>query len=254
MSTPAHETYGIFNCPNCGAAAAPESVSCAYCGSSLATRVCASCFGAVSVRMHHCPWCGSGEGADQPVAGIDRNCPRCEAGLSRIDVGTHTVQECTRCGGLWVDKDTFQQICTREEEQEAVLGRVEGADAGITDAKPAAERAYVPCPECGKLMNRRQFAGCSRVILDWCREHGMWFDRHELHQIVKFIQGGGLKKSRDREKQKLEDEKARLRQQQISLSARSLPAGEGSLLSIGWKEDSDPLLRVLSSMWSGLNK
>ncbi|MDR0843248.1 MAG: DUF1016 N-terminal domain-containing protein, partial [Acidobacteriota bacterium] len=33
-----------FKCPNCGAAANPDSASCHYCGAALTTRVCPSCF------------------------------------------------------------------------------------------------------------------------------------------------------------------------------------------------------------------
>lgn len=254
MSTETREKYGIFNCPNCGAAAGPESVSCAYCGSSLATRVCGSCFGAVSVGMHHCPWCGAGAVTGAPAVEVDWKCPRCEVKLLRVSVAGHALQECQRCGGLWVDTATFRQICARKEEQEAVLGFEGEGAAGSVAAKQAAERVYVPCPECGRLMNRQQFAGCSHVILDLCREHGIWFDRHELRQIVVFIQSGGLKKARERERIKMEDEKARLRQQQVGLSAASLSASEGALLTAGWKEDTDSFMHVLSYVWRGLNK
>jgi Zn-finger nucleic acid-binding protein len=171
-----------------------------------------------------------------------------------MKVGDHTLRECERCGGLWVSRFAFQQICTREEQQEAVLGFEAVVEQGSAATKPAPVRVYIPCPECGKLMNRQQFAGCSRIILDWCKEHGAWCDRNELHRIVRFIRDGGLKKSREREKQKIEDEKARLREHQMGLSALSLHPNEGAYITSGWKEDSDPLLRILSSAWLDLNK
>jgi Zn-finger nucleic acid-binding protein len=66
-------------------------------------------------------------------------------------------------------------------------------------------------------MNRRQFAGCSGVIVDWCKPHGTWFDRDELRQIVQFILDGGLNKSREREKFKLEEERQNLREEKRNL-------------------------------------
>ena len=51
---------------------------------------------------------------------------------------------------------------------------------------------YLPCPVCGKLMNRINFANFSSVIVDVCREHGTWFDRDELRRIVEFIRAGGI--------------------------------------------------------------
>ena len=253
MTEQPREEFGIFNCPNCGAAAGPESVSCTYCGSSLATRVCASCYGAVSVGMHHCPWCGAGTADGQQTVAADRQCPRCAQKLSQVNVGGHPIQECTRCGGLWVDSSTFQEICTHKEEQEAVLG-FEAEPDQIPVPETAGGRMYVPCPECGKLMNREQFAGCSHIVVDWCRQHGAWFDRHELRRIVSFIQSGGLKKAREREKLKIEDEKARLRQKQLNLSVVSQSSIEAAVLGEGWKEDPDSMVRLLSSLWRGLNK
>jgi Zn-finger nucleic acid-binding protein len=252
VSTDASQRYGIFNCPNCGAAAGPESICCRYCGSSLATRVCASCFGAVSVGMNHCPWCGAGASEGETVA-VDRKCPRCAQKLSQVNLSRHTILECLRCGGLWVDKSTFQEICARQEEQEAVLAFHDGLENAANALQFGTARVYIPCPECGKLMNRQNFAGCSHVILDWCREHGAWFDQSELHQIVKFIQNGGLKKAREKEKRQLEEEKSHIRQQQLNLSART-PSVEAAALASGWNEDTDSLLRVLSCIWRGLEK
>ncbi len=254
MSEETHEKYGIFNCPNCGAAAGPDSVSCVYCGSSLATRVCASCFGAVSVGMHHCPWCGAGTESGKPAAPAVHKCPRCAINLRAVKVGGHEMSECTSCGGLWVGKEAVQQICTREEEQEAVLGFELPADSGGAAKDSGHARVYVPCPECGQLMNRMQFAGCSGVIVDWCKKDGTWFDRQELHQIVRFIRDGGLKKSREREKRMIEDERSRLRHQQSMAKFGLAASDESALMGINVREDADALFRVISAVWKGLEK
>ena len=74
-----------------------------------------------------------------------------------------------------------------------------------------AEIRYRPCPACDELMNRFNFAGCSGVILDACRPHGVWFDADELRRIVEFIRGGGLDVARGKELQTLELERRRLR-------------------------------------------
>jgi Zn-finger nucleic acid-binding protein len=66
---------------------------------------------------------------------------------------------------------------------------------------------YIPCPVCGGLMNRVQFANCSHVIVNVCNQHGTWFDRDELRRIVEFIQSGGLVEARAREIADLERER-----------------------------------------------
>jgi Zn-finger nucleic acid-binding protein len=67
-------------------------------------------------------------------------------------------------------------------------------------------------------MNRVNFARCSGVIVDVCKGHGTWFDRDELRRIVEFIRGGGLDASRAREKREIEEERQRLRQEQLTAS------------------------------------
>ena len=86
-------------------------------------------------------------------------------------------------------------------------------------------------------MNRINFARCSGVIVDICKGHGTWFDRDELSRIVQFIRAGGLEASRAKEKAELEEERRRLRQEQIKVDlSRSSSLGanpsEDSLLGI----------------------
>jgi Zn-finger nucleic acid-binding protein len=127
-----------------------------------------------------------------------------------VKVGKKILNECPACGGLWVDNGTLQEICTDEEQQQAVMGFDPGSVTATSAGASPSGRTYIPCPECKKLMNRRQFADCSGVIVDWCKAHGTWFDRNELRQIVQFIQAGGLEKSREREKFKLQEERRNL--------------------------------------------
>jgi len=201
---------GVYNCPNCGAAATPESVRCAYCHSSLATLICSKCYGAIFIGMKHCPWCGEDAPDRQPLEGAKGKCPRCSLAFLLVKVGNRMLNECPACGGLWVDNNTLQEICTDQEQQQAVMGFDPGSTPATSAGASNAVRTYIPCPECNKLMNRRQFADCSGVIVDWCKAHGTWFDRNELRQIVQFIQAGGLNKSREREKLKLEEERRNL--------------------------------------------
>jgi Zn-finger nucleic acid-binding protein len=199
-------TISAYNCPNCGASISPDSPSrCAYCGSAITVRVCPSCFGAMAVGMKNCPSCGAEAGHAVPGSVSSFQCPRCATQLLSAHAGKHLLQECTHCGGLWLDKNTFQEICTREEAQEAVLGYQMRCKAADSDFVRKQGRAYIPCPECKKLMNTKNFSGCSGIVLDWCRDHGSWFDRGELQRIITFIKNGGLRKAREREIEDLQE-------------------------------------------------
>jgi Zn-finger nucleic acid-binding protein/predicted RNA-binding Zn-ribbon protein involved in translation (DUF1610 family) len=249
--TDSHLRDGVYNCPNCGAAASPESVRCAYCHSSLATLVCSKCYGAIFVGMKHCPWCGESAAAGKPAEGAKGKCPRCNLDFLQVNINAKMLSECPACGGLWVDNDTLQEICTHKEQQEAVMGFNPEAAIGITPASAHPGRTYIPCPRCNKLMNRRQFAGCSGVVVDWCKAHGTWFDRDELRQVVQFILDGGLNKAREREKRKIEEERRNLREERRNLETLSRLAGDPSFTASRETFDVD-LFGVLDGIWHSL--
>jgi Zn-finger nucleic acid-binding protein len=66
---------------------------------------------------------------------------------------------------------------------------------------------YVPCPDCGKLMNRVNFGKRSGIVLDACAHHGTWFDADELRRVVEFVRDGGLDRARAHERMQLEEER-----------------------------------------------
>jgi Zn-finger nucleic acid-binding protein len=242
---------GVYNCPNCGAAATPQSVRCAYCHSSLATLVCSKCYGAIFIGMKHCPWCGENATTGKQAESPKGKCPRCNVDFLLLKVSQKTLSECPACGGLWVENDTLQEICTSKEQQQAIMGFNPEPVSGTSTPAAQSGKTYIPCPVCNNLMNRRQFAGCSRVIVDWCKAHGTWLDRNELRQIVEFILAGGLNKAREREKLQLETERQSIREEKLNLDA--LGSMRGNLDIAGPQESRNlELLNFLSGIWHSL--
>jgi Zn-finger nucleic acid-binding protein len=190
-----------LNCQSCGGAVGADDVRCPYCGSQLATLACPRCFAMVSVHAGHCSRCGAaiqrGEAAATTLA-----CPACQGPLATTTVGAATLDQCHACGGVWVGRANFEQLAADRAERGQVLGALPGAPAArVLTADPV---RYRPCPQCGKLMNRTNYARISGVVLDTCKDHGLWFDRDELRQVLAFIESGGLEKSHQR--QVLEEE------------------------------------------------
>jgi Zn-finger nucleic acid-binding protein len=221
-----------LNCPTCGAAATSSATRCVFCGARLATVACPSCFTMMFAGSKHCANCGVKVDAAKPsedATSRTTTCPHCRVGLESIAVGSARLRECGRCDGLWVDVESFERIVNEHEEQAAVLGTpslLPKPNAGGVDTSVKVH--YVPCPECGQLMNRVNFARCSGVVVDVCKGHGTWFDRDELRHIVEFIQGGGLTVSREREKHEVEAERQKLKQEQLSASLQSRRPGSTS--------------------------
>lgn len=205
-----------LNCPNCGAASSSDATRCQFCESRLATVACPSCFAMMFIGSKHCQRCGAAAVVAENTEAESRFCPRCQTEMDAVVIGTTPLRQCLKCDGLWVDVRSFEKICADHEQQSAVLG---SASAMSHDApgKPNKVR-YVPCPECSQLMNRINFARCSGVVVDICKQHGTWFDRDELSAIVEFIRGGGMNSARAKERIEIAEERERLRQEQLSLS------------------------------------
>jgi Zn-finger nucleic acid-binding protein len=210
-----------LNCPNCGAAISSDSPQCQYCHSKLATIACPSCFAMMFIGSKHCPHCGASAAlataAELPVL----KCARCQIDMASITLGTVAMRECDQCAGLWVEVAAFEKICADREEQAAVLGTASPAPAHPLPSPDMQKVRYAPCPQCGQLMNRINFARCSGVIVDICKGHGTWFDRDELSGIVQFIRGGGLEVSRQKEKTEIEFQREQLRNEQLMAANRA---------------------------------
>ena len=142
------------------------------------------------------------------------DCPRCKRPLESLRIETTAARECMGCGGFWTSAETFESLCADKEEQSAVLTFIA---TQTFETRPEASVNYIPCPDCKQLMNRSNFARSSGVIIDLCRQHGVWFDANELSKIIEFIDRGGLARAREKEKITLRDERDRLRDDERKL-------------------------------------
>lgn len=132
------------------------------------------------------------------------------------------MRECEKCAGIWLDVAAFEKICADREQQSAVLGGASPVPSH--EVRPEQRIRYAPCPQCGQLMNRINFARCSGVIVDVCKGHGTWFDAQELSAIVQFIRGGGLEISRQKEKNEIESQRQQLRMEEMTAANRASSA------------------------------
>jgi Zn-finger nucleic acid-binding protein len=172
-----------------------------------------------------CSHCGTKASRIEVADDADRgDCPRCKRTLESLNIDATPVRECTRCGGFWTNVETFESICADKEKQSAVLTFISTHPAENTTPPPI---NYVPCPDCNQLMNRSNFARSSGVIIDLCKQHGVWFDADELPKIIAFIDKGGLTRAREKEKIALNDERGRLRDEQRKLAMMERRAGGG---------------------------
>jgi Zn-finger nucleic acid-binding protein len=232
-----------LNCPMCGAAAATDATLCQHCGARLATVACPSCFGLAFIGSQFCSHCGAKIQRIEDDPAKTLHCPRCRTGMSATTLGEVKLRECQRCSGLWVDTDTLKELVLDKDKQATLLG----VAAPIPDNQTTGEISirYIPCPICKGLMNRVNFARCSTVIVDVCRQHGTWFDRDELRRIVEFIRNGGLEKARAREIEDMQDEKRRVLASQKYQGGGNLPPYDDTDPRV-WSDGISAIAAVLS--------
>lgn len=214
-----------LRCSGCGAHVPADARSCAYCSAEVTleerrlTAVCPKCFARTGRDARHCMECGVAISPQALYALEDGvNCPRCKGELHARGLAQGSIVECARCGGLWLGHEDFVRVCASAENESLA----EQFHVVQPTPPPAASgtAAYVPCVVCREFMNRRNYASASGVIMDVCKPHGVWLDHGEIDKILEFIRRGGLERARRRQIEKLEDQRRRLRAEQVAVSGR----------------------------------
>lgn len=259
-----HELKPV-HCFSCGGGISEGDASCGYCGSQLSLQerrlgqTCPSCFCRTLEDSKFCSSCGVAINPERvDVTPIDKDCPRCQGDLVRCGLGSFV--ECSKCGGVWLEESSFEDFVERGDESSiATLIGAGGIDEEKKEAMAAAQEntvRYVPCPECGELMNRKNFAGCSGVVIDWCRGHGYWFDPFELEKILEFVRTGGMDKARRMQIDRAKREKERAEWAATMAGAGRIQPGAGMIggsgASFPMDEPEMDLLKVLGGFVKGL--
>jgi Zn-finger nucleic acid-binding protein len=202
-----------------------------------------------------CAYCGNRNDTD--LAGVhyytthelesERTCPRCNIKLKTIDLnvnGRFFIDRCDECLGLFFDPNELETLL------EATVANVFAINRGQLDSINALNKSeygvsYIKCPVCSTVMNRVNFGVKSGVIIDRCREHGVWLDGGELRHLFEWMKAGGklLQQQREDEQRKnelRELERGRRQQETQSASGGLYADDSGFNLFGGTVRNSDP--------------
>lgn len=194
---PRGHTASVVRCSSCGAGRQRAAKACGHCGGDFTIHeqdlqtVCPKCLARVSDQARYCHHCAALLVAD-PIAGDETNlpCPVCGPGSAltsrQLRGSLLPVMECQLCGGFWVGQETFERLLDREMRQPT------HATAPRRKPDVPAKTPYRPCAACGELMVRWNFGRSSGVLVDVCRQHGIWFDCQELAHVLRWIRSGNL--------------------------------------------------------------
>ena len=203
------ETHAkALRCPSCGGWLESGMRRCTYCKVELASVRCWRCFDLSFAGSERCAGCGASLGLEGDLGPTDARCPDCDEALHLIDVGEHRVQECESCAGLLVDHDTLRHLTDLREAEAGV------SMPGQVKRQPLSGRSvrYRSCPACEHIMTPRNFGGRSGIVVDVCKDHGVWFDEDELTHVLEFVASGGL---RDQRRREIEDAKMELSRKRV---------------------------------------
>ncbi|MCP3915557.1 MAG: hypothetical protein GY711_08390 [bacterium] len=182
-----------MRCAHCGAPVSAQDETCGHCtarlsaASRLATTLCPECFTRLEESARVCSHCAV-EISPNRLSALPHGtvCPRCEGELANRFLGDWDLIECQACQGVWVTPEIFDRLCTKSSQNASSLAP---ARSRVVVVAPDVV-AYVPCVQCSQLMTRRQFQWSGRsagVVIDLCREHGIWLDAGELRRVLDFV-------------------------------------------------------------------
>jgi Zn-finger nucleic acid-binding protein len=200
-------TPEVHHCESCGAARPAASWDpCRYCGaiptkdSAMMSLVCPLCMHRTAKTSQFCSSCGEAiQGGKLNVKTGKLNCPRCpKTKLMNRKVGDFMVDECPNCSGMWVEAGAFARILdqqSKRQDHQSLRGLGKGPVRAELERQTV---VYLKCPACNRHMHRRHFGRASGVIIDECKEDGVWLDRDEMGKIAVFVASGGLQLARER--------------------------------------------------------
>ncbi|HSF42918.1 MAG TPA: zf-TFIIB domain-containing protein [Thermoanaerobaculia bacterium] len=230
----------VIRCSSCGAPREESARACRYCNADFTLHerdldtICSRCMARVSGKAHFCHSCGTPVLVRQAAAaGCELPCPSCADGrrLGSRQLGATNVAmfECDTCGGIWIEKEVFEILAERARAQSLPDLDLRPAERKSAGGAPQKGPFYRPCVVCKATMNRRNWGKRSGIILDVCQKHGVWFDLHELEDLLRFLRTDAGRQSQNA----AEAERAALRQLAIQGSLRSFgapaPSSPGSL-------------------------
>ncbi|MEB3332684.1 MAG: zf-TFIIB domain-containing protein [Synechococcaceae cyanobacterium] len=223
-----------MNCPCCSAPLQGGGTACSYCGSRL--------------DLDLQGWSHLQPRGLNPLL----HCPDCHGPLESLQLGGDVPLEldrCPDCLGLFLPLGALERLL--QQSGASVLQIDHRLLQALSEAPRAAPSPwrYRPCPSCGALMHRNLHGKRSGVVVDRCRDHGLWLDAGELRQLLEWARAGGVLLDQERRREQAEQEakeEARQRQQTLSFLAEA-EAEEALARRRSWLDPRprDDLLTVL---------
>lgn len=104
------------------------------------------------------------------------NCPACKETLIILELNGIEIDYCTNCNGIWLDAGELELMLDDESEKAKLIQALEIIENS--------EEKKLKCPICFEKMEKVKHNQVN-VVTDKCtHNHGIWFDKGELEEII----------------------------------------------------------------------
>ncbi|MBF0303141.1 MAG: zf-TFIIB domain-containing protein [Desulfamplus sp.] len=182
----------MAKCINCAAPLPSNSIECEYCGSRNDTDL---------KGVHDFT-------TEEPDS--CRICPNCNVTLQTIDLkidGKFLIERCEHCFGLFFDTGELEALLDTSVKNVYTINLKKLDNINLVMTPRAFKVVYIKCPVCSNFMNRVNFGTKSGVIVDVCKDHGIWLNAGELRHLLEWKKAGGKLLHEQRESEKRDMEK-----------------------------------------------
>lgn len=114
-------------------------------------------------------------------------CPKCDVALILLEFEGVEIDYCPRCEGLWLDHGEIDELLVRTGGQP---GDVLYEFVECQKARSEVGRPDYLCPRCDRALKEvvRRGEGGEELRIDRCpRNDGIWFDKNELHLLLRSL-------------------------------------------------------------------
>jgi Zn-finger nucleic acid-binding protein len=110
------------------------------------------------------------------------NCVACKEPMIVLELDQIEIDHCLECGGIWLDSGELESLLENPQKAEEFIAKA--GEAGKS------QKTKRKCPICSKRMLEIAVGSDRLVYIDRCPDnHGLWFDRGELEDVIKILEG-----------------------------------------------------------------
>ncbi len=190
---------------------------------------CLSCSAPMPANQNRCLYCNTRNDVDlkgkqhfhTSEHPSSRVCPHCQIELQTVVINQAeplSIERCNQCFGLFFDPGELETYLETSVSGVFDINLEHIKNINEDRYRTRQKVKYIQCPVCELFMNRINFGHRSGVIVDRCKNHGVWLDNGELTHLLEWKKAGG-QLLHEREKKRTRQKKAS--QQSVSKAYKS---------------------------------